>query len=416
MTDNLSYDEQCLLDLISAALTGPGGAVFEKSPDWSAVFQLAKSHAVCSLLYDVLADRADLPEEFKKISADESRKTVLQSYRLLFLSRAVVDLIEEMGVPAVILKGASISGRYPVPELRKSGDVDVLILEPERIDDVCRRLGDFGFTPSPDQHSEHHVKMKTPDNIEVEIHTMLTEPFDSKSTNQYIRGLTARCADSVVLEDVMGVRLPRLGDAYQAYSLLLHMLQHFLRAGFGLKLLCDWVTFWNHTYDEETKALYLKLIKDSGVKGFSDIVTKTCVRYLGLRCENVSFMLDGKSPELNDADIAAFIREVFDAEEFGKSDKNRMVALRGTRIFDFIREFHHQTCLNFPRASKVFLLWPLLWALTLWRFLRNNRKLRGVSTRLVLKNARERGKLINKLKLFEAAPSRASPPRPQRWE
>ncbi len=401
MTDNLSYDEQCLLKLVSSALTDNCGVSFEKTPDWTAVFRLAKSHAVGSLLYDVLADRADLPEEFKQVSAAESRKTVLQNYRLLLLSRTVIDLLKEMGVPALILKGVCVSGLYPVPELRKSGDVDVFILKPERIGDVCRRLEEYGFTLNPEQHSRHHVGMKTPDNIEVEIHTMLAEPFDRKSVNQYISEIAANCADSVVTEDVMGVSLPRIGDAYQAYSLLLHMLQHFLRAGFGLKLLCDWVVFWKHTYNRETEALYLKLIKDSGVKGFSDIVTQTCVRYLGLSDEQVGFMFDGKGPEVNGADVEAFIREVFAAGEFGKSDQNRMVALRGTDFFDYVREFHHQTCLNFPRASRVFLLWPGLWTVTLWRFLRNNRKLRGVSTRSVLKNAQERGKLIQKLKLFE---------------
>lgn len=401
MTDNLSYDEQCLLKLISSALTDNCGVAFEKTPDWNAVFRLAKNHAVCSLLYDVLADRADLPEEFKKISASESRKTVLQSYRLLFLSKAVVGLIREMGVPCIVLKGVCVSKLYPVPELRKSGDVDVLILKPERIDDVCRRLKECGFTVNAEQHSEHHVGMKAPDNIEVEIHTMLAEPFDSKSINQYIGDIAAQCADSVVGDDVMGVSLPRLGDAYQAYSLLLHMLQHFLRAGFGLKLLCDWVVFWNHIYNKETEAVYLKLVKDSGVKGFSDMVTKVCTRYLGLKYENVQFMFDGEDSEPDGTDVEAFIREVFDAEEFGKADKNRMVALRGTKISDYVREFHHQTCLNFPRASKVFILLPGLWAATLWRFLKNNRKLRGVSTRSVLKNAKERGKLMKNLKLFE---------------
>jgi len=399
MTDNLSYDEQCLLKLINSALTNNCVAVFEKSPDWTAVFKLAKSHAVCSLLYDVLEDRTDLPEELKKAFTSESRKTVLQSYRLLLLSKAVVGLIEEMGIPVLVLKGTCVSALYPVPELRKSGDVDVLILKPERIDDVCARLADFGFTLKPEQHSKHHVGMNSPDNIEIEIHTMFGDPFDSKGINQYISDVTAHCADSIVTEEVIGVSLPRLDDAHQAFSLLLHMLHHFLRAGFGLKLLCDWVVFWNHIYNKETEEAYLKLTEDSGVKNFSDIVTKACVRYLGLKYENVRFMLTDS--EIDGTDVEAFMREVFDAEEFGKSDKNRMVALRGTSIFDYVREFHHQTCLNFPKASKVFIFLPGLWTATLWRFLRNNRKLRGVSTHSVLKSAKERGKLIKNLKLFE---------------
>lgn len=36
--------------------------------------------------------------------------------------------------------------------------------------------------------------------------------------------------------EIMGYPIPVVSDAYYAYHLLLHMLQHFLRAGFGLKL------------------------------------------------------------------------------------------------------------------------------------------------------------------------------------
>lgn len=400
MTDKLSYDENCLLRLISSALNGDDSVSFENPPDWELTLKLAKKHAVCPLLYDVLADRDDLPGECKKILVDESRKTVMQSYRLLFLGNAIIDLLENAGIPALVLKGACVAKLYPVFELRKSGDVDILILNPERIDDACRELEKAGFMVDAEQHANHHVGMKSPDNIEVELHTMLAEPFDSNTVNRYIKETAAQCAQNVVIEDIMGVNLPRLADAYQAYSLLLHMLNHFLRSGFGLKLLCDWVVFWNRVYDADTEELYLKLTKESGIKGFSDIVTMTCVRFLGLKYENVRFMLEDNIG-LQESDVDRFIRDVLDAEEFGKSGKDRMVALRGTNICDYIREFHHQTCLNFPKANRIFILLPGLWAVTLLRFLRNNRKLRHVSTRSILMNAHNRSKLIANLKLFK---------------
>ncbi len=400
MTDNLSYEEVCLLKLISSALTDNSFVAFDKSPDWRIVFKLAKRHAVCAVLYDVLAGREDLPREYKKVLADESQKTVLQSYRLLFLSRALVDSLEAAGIPSLVLKGACVAELYPVPELRKSGDVDVLILNPERINDACRELEGAGFTVNREQRAKHHVGMCSRENIEVELHTMLAEPFDSRRINNCIKEAAAKCAQSVVAEDVMGVSLPRLADAYQAYSLLLHMLGHFLRSGFGLKLLCDWVAFWNREYSRSTEERYIELVSECGIKGFSDIVTLACVRFLGLKPERVQFMLKGDVC-VSSEDVEAFIREVFDAEEFGKSEKSRMVALRGTKLSDFAREFHHQTCLNFPKASKAVVILPGLWAITLWRFLRNNRRIRRVSTYSILKNARSRSKLIKKLKLFE---------------
>ena len=78
-----------------------------------------------------------------------------------------------------------------------------------------------------------------------------------------------------------------------------------------------------------------------------------------------------------------------------------MVAVRGSGLGAYTREFHHQMHLNFPRAGKCFLLWPLLWCMTLVRFLRNNRKIRHTSVRAVLRNAKARGKLVKRLFLFE---------------
>ena len=67
----------------------------------------------------------------------------------------------------------------------------------------------------------------------------------------------------------------------------------------------------------------------------------------------------------------------------------------------YVREFHHQMHLNFPYAGRCPLLWPALWCATLWRFLRNNRTVRGTTTGAVLKEARRRSRLMEPLALFQ---------------
>lgn len=92
------------------------------------------------------------------------------------------------------------------------------------------------------------------------------------------------------------------------------MMQHFLRSGFGLKLLCDWVLFWQEPTTQEDRECYLRLVKDAGIKGFSDVITNVCVMYLGLEQQDVAWMeLSADSP------VEEFMREILDAEEFGKS-------------------------------------------------------------------------------------------------
>lgn len=193
----------------------------------------------------------------------------------------------------------------------------------------------------------------------------------------------------------MGLSLPVLDTAYHAYELLMHMLQHFLRSGFGLKLLCDWVVFWNREAEQLEREKYLRLVEESGTKGFSDAITLVCCQYLGLKKSKVQWMELKEYP-----DVEEILLETLEAEAFGKSSEERMVALRGTGAADYIREFHHQMLLNFPRQGKYVFLWPPLWGITLIRFIRNNRRLRNISSLEIIRKAGNRGKLTKKMNLF----------------
>jgi hypothetical protein len=173
------------------------------------------------------------------------------------------------------------------------------------------------------------------------------------------------------------------------------MLQHFLYAGFGLKLLCDWVVLWNQPWMESEKQCFLRLTQESGTGKFAAVITSVCVQYLGLTPEKADFL------EVNPAAAEAFMTEILEAEEFGYSSRDRMVMMSGSGLFDYLREFQHQMHLNYPKAGKCVLCWPVLWVLTLVRFLHNNRTIRGVSAVSVLRKAGKRSRLMEELDLFE---------------
>lgn len=395
MQKSFSEEERCLLAMLREALTGAPQEISKFAPDWERLLVMAERHGVLPLLYDALAGEEKMPSNLRRRAADSARQTVQQSYRLLFLCKYLAAGLEEAGVSAALLKGVGTAAYYPTPELRKAGDVDLLLLHPEertRAEEVLTKLG---CKLSDEQLALHHVAYLASGGIEVELHTLLAEPFDNDRMNRYLEERIAECAEHVCQADVMGVSLPVLEGAWHAYELLLHMLQHFLRSGFGLKLLCDWVVFWNRETDKAEQERYLELVTESRIKGFSDMVTLVCCRYLGLPKERVAWM---GLPEHFETE--GFLAEILEAEEFGKSSVNRMVTLRGGKLADYVREFHHQMCLNFPRGSRCIVCWPLLWMITLVRFLRNNRKIRKTSGLAILKKAGQRGKMIEQIGLF----------------
>ena len=100
-------------------------------------------------------------------------------------------------------------------------------------------------------------------------------------------------------------------------------------------------------------------------------------------------------------DCDSFYEDILKAGDLGKLENDRMVVLRNESIFAYFREFHHQMHLNYPKAGKVFIIWPFLWIKTYLIFVNNNKNLRGISSRQLYKKAATRSRLIKDMKLFK---------------
>ncbi len=392
-----------LCGLLDAALHAGEAPKLPQGEEAVGLVEMADRHSVLPLLYDAVcgedaASGADggLRETVRR----KSQSTVRQNYHLLFLTRFVVRTLAESGISCIVLKGCSAAAYYPVPELRKSGDVDLLLENGEKAEAALRCLEKHGFYMAKEQHANHHLVCVSPDGISVELHMSLTEAFDDPRINRRIATLQEELFLHFREEAVMGIRLPVPEKPYFAFCLLLHMLQHFLRSGFGLKLLCDWTAFLESGCSGEEQQTLKRLLAETGTAGFCATVTGVCVRYLGLSEEKAAFLTAGNGAAKT-AELKEFFREILEAEEFGKAEKERMVALRGSRLSDYLREFHHQTLLTYREASRRPLLLPFYWMRMLTGFLHRNRKLRGVSSAAVLKKAAQRGKLVEKMHLFQ---------------
>ena len=384
----------------------------EHKVDMGNIISLMKKHSVISLLEPLVRDDEEdegrhgfnIPGEYMSLVKKECKRIAVQNYRLLFLAKYIVGILKEDNIKAAVLKGSVVSSYYPVPELRKSGDVDILVPGDDTFVRAVECLCRHGFVKEDNQHAGHHIAMKHTgsdsilNGIEIEIHRELSEPFDGRKVNSFIKNETARMIDNITDADVFGVGLTTLRDGHNAFYLLVHMMHHFIRAGFGIKFLCDWTVFWNRDVSKEDIKCYTNCIRESGLVKFSDMITSVCIRYLGLDEKKAEAILTDKYGE---EDCMLFMDEVWESAEFGSEDENRMVMLKGTGFKAYISEFHHQTCINFPRASRVFITWPVLWIYTLVRFIRNNRKVRNTSLRTVLSATSKRSRRISHLKLFE---------------
>ena len=404
MTENVQI--RCLMALLGYSLKGkkipqPKLEQMMQEVDEKQLFQLARAHAVTPLIYEVWSAYPGMQPSVREGMRAYTVQLIGQSYRLLFYTKYLVGLLEAEGLPVAVLKGAATAEFYPQPELRKSGDVDLLVFSEENCARAVACLKKHGFRQHGEDMRLHHVAMVSSEGIEVEVHSMMVEPFDNGMTNRMMLKYQQDAQRHVQRQLCMGVPLPVLTGAYHGLSLLLHLLQHFLTAGFGIKLLCDWVVFWEKQPPEVVLEM-AGFVRDFKVEQFAAAVTGICVQQLGMKGYAAEAFLEPGDPAVKEpAYLEQFFGDIMEAEEFGKSDRGRMIAIHDSGLHGYIRAFHHQMHLNYPVAGKYLLCWPILWILTFARFQHNNRLLRGTTLGEVLKSAGKRGKLVEKLHLFE---------------
>lgn len=356
-----------------------------------AVYALAKAHTVTPLLFGTSFSSDALKQ---KVQSD-AKQNALQCYRFLFRTKFFVRLLAENDIPVVVLKGVSAARYYPVPEYRKSGDIDLLLLNPTQSEKAVSLLQKNGCFLSEDEQNENHqIVLRDKDGIAIELHVLLVEPFDAAETNAVLENLAREIPRHIEHVDIFGVPFPVLSDGYQAAALMLHALQHFLRAGFGLKLLVDFAALFSHSLSKEETEHFVRIVNDFRITGFAETVLSSCVYFLGLPEKQNPLRLCDR------ALCDRFLSDLLSAEEFGHSEASRMVALRGTGLGDYLREFHHQTVLQNPALSKKKLFLPVLYTRTLAKFLRNNLTGRKTSAISVFVSAKERGALSYDMEIF----------------
>ena len=397
---SITKTEYTLLQYLALSLH-PSGSPIQFPPqtdeEWKRLLALADCHEILPLIEDGL-EQDNIPEEQRRIIQLKTAKTVHKGIQLQVLNSRLTALLEKAGIIAVTMKGSAVARFYPVPEYRKTTDLDLFIASANDVGKAVRILKDNGFTPSGKWHANHHIVLVSGKNEVVELHTTWAEAFKEKHLNQYLERCQKESVQHVHLVEWQGLQMYAYETAWQAFYLLIHMLQHFVGSGFGLRNLCDWVVLWENCDEEKARRDFWEMSCESGTAEFAKAITAICVRYLGLNPKKSP--VPAEHPAEQDV-TDALLRDILDAGEFGYSEAERMVGMGGNSLAAYVREFHHQMHINFPKAGRIAVFWPVLWVATLVRFLRNNKKLNRAPISAIMKKAGERGKLVKRLTSYE---------------
>lgn len=352
--------------------------------EWNEIYLYASKHSLGGTLYPTARCCSNIPASVLAGFKNDANRTVSGSIMLGSFANIIMRKFELAGIPSVIMKGPAISRYYPIPEYRKSGDSDIGVL-PDDYDKACSILESNGFELEriTTLHGEY-----TRDGLKVELHRLMVEPLPEEQANKYLvpvysTGINNRVTMSIDSK----LSFMTFPDDINGLEILLHMLQHFIMGGFGIKLLCDWMVFIRSISDSKIVDDVITHLDKLGLRTFASTCTWICKEYLGLTSANADLFI---SDDINADTANSLLLDAINAGEFQNKKPEYMVVLDDNSIGSLIRQFHYQMKHNHPKASKCILLWPILWVITLVVFVWNNMFLRKVKTSDIIKGALHR--------------------------
>lgn len=261
----MNQNQKALLELLKASLFGIEPE-FPEDADWDAVLAEAKAQTVVALAAKTV------PKEV----ASEWQRSALQNQanfvRVLHGQTQLVNLLEQEGIPLVILKGTAAAVYYPEPFRRSMGDVDFLVPQ-DRFEEAMNLMIANGYREigNGPRHTEF-VK----DGIEYELHRRYS-PLGMDVEEYITEGFSCLETGNVGKDT-----FPILPCYANGIVLLTHLCAH-LKKGVGLRQMIDWMMYVDRVLDDKFwESEFRQAAESIGLASLAITVTRMCQRYLGL--------------------------------------------------------------------------------------------------------------------------------------
>ncbi len=390
--------EKTILDLLSRALFGVEVAL-DKTVDWKSLYKEARVQTVLPLVYNALTEeeKAQIPSEIGAKWKQAFLQSVVTNEQVLYEQEQVINLLNQHEIPCVILKGKGSALNYPDPSLRVLGDIDLLVA-PENVEKTSQLLMQDGFEEKEDGdlHRAFHKEK-----IIVELHKKpLSLGFNE--SNEIEQAVQAFFADIIEKRQIVdGTPIPSY--AHQAIILLMHKLTHFLNGELGLRQLCDWAVFVKSHLDENLWRELSPILDEFGIKTFTVVITRVCIKYLGMSSAYAEWALD-----CDDVLVKDVIELIVESGNFGGKVENSygqrlfVDAHSKNRISSFFKVLWKACRTHWPVCDRHPILLPVAPVVVYFKYLkmRKQGKRKKLKLSTVYQRAGTRQKLYQELQPF----------------
>jgi len=293
------------------------------SVDWPMVLQLGKQQSVLGVLWSGIQR---LREACPNVSSP-AKMEMLKCYGLVekirqrnvCMDEAVVSLCQKMtseNVRIFVFKGQPLATLYPDCTLRQSGDIDFYCHPNDWNRAVAWLKQKWGVVPNG-LNTEKDVEFRH-NGIEYEMHRKMTLFMYPRHSRYWEKVVMPEILENLGSARINGFDVPTLSPIHNVLFVFIHIFQHLISDGVGLRQFCDWMMTIRHMPQDKTNVDTLERhLNGIGMKkafvGLGAILTD----YLGLSVSDFPF-------EITDEDhryAPALMENMLEMGNFGHNKK-----------------------------------------------------------------------------------------------
>ena len=311
--------------------------------DFKEVIQLAEEQSVVGLVTAGLEHVKDAKVPHDKLVPFIGRTLQIEQRNKAmndFIGK-LINLLNEKGIKAVLVKGQGVAQCYERPLWRACGDVD-LLLDDENYRKAKELLIPLASSVEPEDVGNKHQGMHIKGFV-LELHGRMPFAMSKNVEHEIDNIITDSLSNGCVKiweNNDTEVLLP--ANYNHLILVFTHFLGHFFIEGIGLRQICDWCRLlWTYR-DSINKELLEKRIRKMGLMSEWKAFAAFAIDYLGMPVE--------ATPLLNNKDCVKFNKKVKRINDFilevGNMGHNRDMSYFDSKSY-LTRKF-----LSFKRRIK----------------------------------------------------------------
>lgn len=246
---------------------------YREDIDYGVLFMLANKNGVANTVAGVICSNDRIDDSVKKRFEKSHYLIITQQVLCNNALGVLYEKLDDHKKRGIFLKGTVLKHLYPNPYLRSMGDIDVFSEERD-MEEIHSIMIDDGYATGVIGSGNHYEYLRQ-NMVKVEYHPELVA-LDSEYGKKVFTKLHPDSLSIASYMDIWNHSLPidnheyarQLTPEYHYLYVIMHMMNHFLTAGTGIRSVMDVWIMNNHYAKVWDRSLIERLLSDYGLLTF----------------------------------------------------------------------------------------------------------------------------------------------------